>query len=96
MADYLPPAPSVAPALQRALWVGAAQVLIAGLLCSMILDGGRLLACCLISTLGLLAGAAAVAGRRGRRPTRGDLIFVGAGFFALWAWSMAIAATLGR
>ena len=96
MPDYLPPALSVAPALQRALWIGAAGVLSAGLLCSIALDGGRRLASCLISTLGLLVGTAAIAVRRGRRPTRGDLIFIEAGFFALWAWSIVMAAMLGR
>ena len=96
MSDYLPPAPSVAPALQRAVWIGLAQVLAFGLLSSIILDGGRVGAAGGIAVLGYVLGVAAIAVRRGRRPTPGDVAFVTAGFFPLVAWSFAAAIALGR
>jgi hypothetical protein len=72
--------PAVGPARGwTAIEVVVLQVLIL-LPFALLLDGGVRLQACWYSYLGYLAGALIILARRGRAPTRGDLLYL------RWAW----------
>jgi len=82
---------SLSTCYRGAVYFALLQQVPCGLLCVLLLDGGRTARVCGIAVLGFWAAAAVVMARRPESPRRSDLVFLRWGFFPLLAWTLLVA-----